>query len=279
MLLQRQGQTPLLRARIQMMDRALQKESIAIRTAIFGMFGSPLRGMFELLGIPWPWCWLALEVERTDLGLNDPRLPSRPGNFDILLGDRFPDGTPDFNSITAVEVKRLIIRPNDDMPRRSLGTEQAAGLKAFGFDRALLLHLVCRGRNLAGALSPFPMDDREPLTADLRRRMSRHLDRSCGWIAIRWAQDGPEGGSGYDPVFDIIEPPLLRPKRANQPRRYAMERLRPSTYRREAAREQVVRWLREQPQKELGWSPFPRSRALLIGAAALERSNYSLVRK
>jgi hypothetical protein len=119
------------------------------------------------------------------------------------------------------------------------GLGRQTGLKAFGFDHVLLLHFVVRGRNRDGALSPFPMDDRKPFTAKLRRHVLQHLDRSCGWVAIRWAQDGREGGHGYNEVFDMIRPPALH-----------------STHREAVRRQQIVRWLSAQPQHELQWPQF-----------------------
>lgn len=103
----------------------LRTESSAIRAAIFDMFGAPLTSMFEVLGIAWSWCWFALDVERANLDLSDPDLPSKPGDFDILIGQRSADGSPDFSRIDAIEVKRLPILPNDDMPGHPLGTGQA----------------------------------------------------------------------------------------------------------------------------------------------------------
>lgn len=191
----------------------LTSEAQAIRKAIFETGGVPLAPVFELLGVPWPWCWFALEVQRHEVGLRHAALPTQPGDFDMLLGKRGQDGSPDFGWIAAVEVKRIIVRPDDKMRGGSYGTTQAAGLTEFGFDRALLLHLVVRERRADGALTPFPRDNRDGFTLTLQRRMAR-LDRSCGWLAIVWAHDEDAqgdmvGGAGSDPTF-CISPPTLR---------------------------------------------------------------------
>ncbi len=218
----------------------LTSESLAIRKAIFEMGGGPLRFAFEILGVPWPWCWFALEVRRDEIaGLADMVLPTQPGDFDILIGKLRHDGSPDFGWVAAVEAKRLVVRPNDEMRGSSYGTTQAGHLKDFGFDRALLLHLIVRELRENGALSPFPRDNRDGFTVSLQRRM-RRLHRSCGWLPLLWthvenAQGGMTGGSGYDPRFPV-PPNALRP-------RSVLSWLRPSTRRAEAAHKHITVWL------------------------------------
>jgi hypothetical protein len=128
---------------IQPAHSTLPSESLAVHKAIFDMGGEPLRFVFEILAVPWLWCWFALEVRRAEVtGLADIRLPVQPGDFDMLLGRLRQDGNPDFAWIAGVEIKRLVVRPNDDMRGGSYGTTQARHLKNFSFDRALLLHLT-----------------------------------------------------------------------------------------------------------------------------------------
>lgn len=239
----------------------LKSESQTIRKAIFEMGGEPLEAVFQLLGVPWPWCWFALDVQRHDVGLTDSNLPARPGDFDMLIGKRREDGGPDFGWIAAVETKRIVVRPDDTMPGRDYGTTQAAGLKQFGFDQVLLLHLVVRERRVDGALSPFPRDNRPSFTSMLHRHIGPHLDRSCGWLAIVWAHDentqgDMEGGHGFNPTR-YITPPVLRPKSGIC---YVFSRLRPLTYKRESARAKIVSWLKAQPRREM------HNRAMLLGA-------------
>lgn len=74
----------------------LKSEARAIRKAIFEMGGMPLEVMFQLLGVPWPRCWFALNVRRHDVGLTDTNLPARPGDFDMLVGKRHENGSLDF---------------------------------------------------------------------------------------------------------------------------------------------------------------------------------------
>ena len=243
----------------------LTSESQAIRKAIFGMGGVPLAPMFEVLGVPWPRCWFALDVQRHEVGLLDAALPAQPGDFDMLVGKRGQDGSPDFGWIAAVEAKRVIVRPDDEMRGGAYGTTQAAGLKEFGVDRALLLHLIVRDGRADGALTPFPRDNRAGFTLTLQRRMAR-LDRSCGWLAILWAHDEHAqgdmvGGAGFDPTF-CISPPALRARLPEHPLRFLLSRLRPSTYRREAVRECIVAWLESQPRHTL------YNGALFMGDAA-----------
>lgn len=231
--------------------RTLKSEPQAIHKAIFELGGLPLESAFQLLGVSWPWCWFALGVQQHDLRLTRAQLPARPGNFDMLIGRRAHDGSPDFGWIAAVEVKRIVVRPDDGMPGRAYGTTQSAGLKEFGFDQVLLLHLVVRERRADGVLSPFPQDSRDGFTVALRRRMAS-LDPSCGWLAVLWAHDendqgDMQGGAGFDTSL-YIKPPVLRPKSRV---RYLLSQLKSSTYRRELARAKIVAWLESQPRHRM----------------------------
>lgn len=218
----------------------MKLESQLIRKALFDVGGIPLEPAFRLLGVSWPHCWIAVEVDRVAMGLTDPALPLQPGDFDILVGRLLANRALDFSWIAAIEAKRIPARANDELTADRFGTTQAKGLTQFGFDRALLLHIVDRERRADGYLTPFPQGDRAGFFQRLYSLVKPHLDDSYGWLPLIWTQHETEllGGVGED--LSIFIPPPTIPMGENAAR---------------AAREKLVAWLGSRPRRFFG--PLP----------------------
>ena len=166
----------------------MKSESQLIRRALFDLGGLPLKPAFRWLDMPWPHCWVALEVNRATVGVTDPLLPQQPGDFDILIGRLLSNWAPDFRWIAAIEAKRILATADDELVPDRFGTTQARGLRHFGFDRVLLLHIVDRERRADGYLGPFPQGPRDGFFRRLHSLVQPHLDGSFGWLPIVWTQ-------------------------------------------------------------------------------------------
>lgn len=166
-----------------------------------------------------------------------------------MIGRCAANGELDFGSIAAIEVKRIVATARDELKESSFGTTQAAGLKAFGFDKILLLHLIDRERRADGYLSPFPQGDRSGFISRLHSLLRPHLDGSYGYLPLLWAHEDNAygemrgGGPGWD--LNVCIPPPERPQ---------------TTKTSEYARKKLVEWLKAQPERVI-WAGF-----LLLGS-------------
>lgn len=144
----------------------------------------------QALGLTAP-VWMLVGELRSRVFPND--RGGKPGDFDIIVGERGQD-RPAFDRLALVELKRSRVRADGKTKNPSgLGTTQAWGAAALGFDRVLLVHLVLGPdevlRTPAGkAATPDYAGAARRVLGRVRRADARWRERPYGLLVVEWAR-------------------------------------------------------------------------------------------
>lgn len=196
----------------------------------------PLALFLQQLGVNYPYCWLALEVDTKRL-IKDWN-HDKPGDVDLVAGN-IKEDCISLDYIVGIQVKlRKVKAPNElrSFPSGT-GTEQAHYTALMGFDKTMLLHFIIREpqpvpKGFAPSWNSIVNSNFINAAKACKGAINDRLEKErelfgYGWIG--WGQAYGEKwqvcGGFSDEI--ILDPPL-RPRKDNSDVRKAKESLNQS---------------------------------------------------
>lgn len=197
----------------------------------------PLAAVLQGIGVPYPACWIALEIPTRELVPDWPH--PKPGDIDMIVGI-LRNNRPLFDELTAIQVKVRKIGAGEDIRGfpSGRGTTQAHWTARMGFDRTLLLHFLVRE---PGPVPPGFAPSWNPITNSefinaakacsgaIRERLARDRELfGYGWLG--WGQAFGEswrvcGGFGSEILAPLPPRPTADHPETRAARRSLLYRL------------------------------------------------------